>query len=145
MISRFSNEWEQNKGAGLNDKEYRSGCNSWHAASPRADEGVGLYHALNRGNGRDEMFHKSEDDAAFERIFAEGLETFVATFVCHQRMPNLGILSGLPMPMVISVGSCDGSPRRTRCVTGLTTTPLGKDMFTKGVFRASRFRLTPIF
>ena len=41
---------------------------------PRADEAGGLYHALNRGNLRADVFHKEEDFAAFERILHEGLE-----------------------------------------------------------------------
>ena len=41
---------------------------------PRADEAGGLYHALNRGNLRAEIFHKDADFAAFERILHEGLQ-----------------------------------------------------------------------
>ena len=69
---------------------------------PRADEAGGLYHALNRGNGREVIFPKPEDYAAFERILAEGLETYVVTLFCCQRMPNHRhlVLSGVPMPMV---------------------------------------------
>ena len=40
---------------------------------PRADEANGLYHALNRGNSRAEIFRNEEDYAAFERILGEGL------------------------------------------------------------------------
>ena len=39
--------------------------------SPRADEAGGLYHALNRGNLRAEIFKKQEDYVAFEKILAE--------------------------------------------------------------------------
>ncbi|WP_010586683.1 transposase [Schlesneria paludicola] len=56
--------------------------------SPRADEAGGLYHALNRGNGRQEIFHKSEDFAAFERVLAEGLASYDVTLFCFQLMPN---------------------------------------------------------
>ena len=42
--------------------------------SPRADEGGGLYHALNRGNLRADIFEKEADFAAFERILGEALE-----------------------------------------------------------------------
>lgn len=34
----------------------------------RAALGGRVYHALNRGNGRNELFHKPEDYSAFERI-----------------------------------------------------------------------------
>ncbi len=33
----------------------------------RADEAGGLYHALNRANGRLQIFWKDDDDSAFER------------------------------------------------------------------------------
>jgi putative transposase len=36
-----------------------------------------IYHVLNCGVGRRTIFHKAEDDAAFERVVAEA----------HQRMP----------------------------------------------------------
>lgn len=55
---------------------------------PRADEAGGLYHALNRGNGRSTIFHKEEDFAAFERILAEGLERYEVELFCYQLMPN---------------------------------------------------------
>ena len=40
---------------------------------PGADEAGGLYHALNRGNLRADIFRKEADFAAFERILHEGL------------------------------------------------------------------------
>lgn len=40
---------------------------------PRADEAGGLYHALNRGNLRAEIFKKPADYEAFERILGEAL------------------------------------------------------------------------
>ncbi|WP_010584092.1 transposase [Schlesneria paludicola] len=55
---------------------------------PRADEAGGLYHTLNRGNGRQEIFHKPEDIAAFERVLAEGLAFYDVTLFCFQLMPN---------------------------------------------------------
>lgn len=58
------------------------------ARAPRADEGGGLYHALNRGNSRSEIFHKEEDYLAFERILAEGLGTYDVQLYCYQLMPN---------------------------------------------------------
>lgn len=55
---------------------------------PRADEAGGLYHALNRGNSRTEVFHKEADYEAFERILAEGLERYDVHLFCYQLMPN---------------------------------------------------------
>ena len=55
---------------------------------PRADEAGGLYHALNRGNSRSEIFHKEADYEAFERILAEGLENYDVQLYCYQLMPN---------------------------------------------------------
>ncbi len=48
----------------------------WYATTmprpPRADEAVGLYHALNRANMRAEIFKKEADYEAFGRILHEG-------------------------------------------------------------------------
>ena len=56
--------------------------------SPRADEAGGIYHALNRGNARREIFRKPEDYEAFERILGEGLECYDIELFCYQLMPN---------------------------------------------------------
>jgi putative transposase len=58
------------------------------ARSPRADEAGGLYHALNRGNSRAEVFHKDADFVAFERILGEGLELYNVQLFAFQLMPN---------------------------------------------------------
>jgi len=58
------------------------------ARPPRADEAGGLYHALNRGNARAEIFHAPEDYQAFERIIAEGLKAYDVALFCYQLMPN---------------------------------------------------------
>ena len=55
---------------------------------PRADEANGLYHALNRGNSRAEIFRKEEDYAAFERILGEGLSKYDVDIYAYQLMPN---------------------------------------------------------
>ena len=54
----------------------------------RADEAGGIYHALNRGNGRQPIFFKDEDYEAFERIVAEGLEKFPVDLIAYQWMNN---------------------------------------------------------
>ena len=56
--------------------------------SPRADEAGGLYHALNRGNLRAEIFHKWEDYVAFERILYEALEIHKIELYSYLLMPN---------------------------------------------------------
>ena len=43
----------------------------------RADEASGMDHPLNRGSARSTLFHKPEDDDAFEQILAEGREPYV--------------------------------------------------------------------
>ena len=55
---------------------------------PRADEAGGLYHALNRGNSRAQIFHKEADYEAFERILAEGVERYDVQCFCYQLLPN---------------------------------------------------------
>ena len=54
----------------------------------RADEAGGLYHALNRGNGRLPIFWKDEDYLAFERILSEGLDLYEVSLFSFQLMPN---------------------------------------------------------
>ena len=54
----------------------------------RADEAGGIYHALNRGNARAEIFHKPEDYDAFEQILAEGLQRYACRMLAYQLMPN---------------------------------------------------------
>ncbi|WP_372726084.1 transposase [Novipirellula sp.] len=54
----------------------------------RADEANGLYHALNRGNARSEIFCKEDDYEAFERILAEGLERYPCRILSYQLMPT---------------------------------------------------------
>ena len=39
----------------------------------RADFSEGIYHALNRGNARNDIFFKESDFEAFERVVSEGL------------------------------------------------------------------------
>ncbi len=55
---------------------------------PRADEAGGLYHALNRGNCRANIFHEDEDYEAFELILAEGLDLYQIELFSYQLMPN---------------------------------------------------------
>lgn len=54
----------------------------------RADEAGGIYHALNRGNARSEIFRKDDDYEAFERILAEGLGRYPCRILSYQLLPN---------------------------------------------------------
>jgi len=54
----------------------------------RADEAGAIYHALNRGNARNTIFHKEADYEAFERILAEGLSRYEVDLFSYQLMPN---------------------------------------------------------
>jgi putative transposase len=56
--------------------------------SPRADEAGGLYHALNRGNLRAEIFKKQDDYFAFEKILAEALAIHQVQLFGYLLMPN---------------------------------------------------------
>ncbi len=56
--------------------------------SPRADQAGGLYHALNRGNLRADIFKKKADFVAFEKILAEGLECYDVELFSYQLMNN---------------------------------------------------------
>ena len=56
--------------------------------SPRADAAGGLYHALNRGNLRAEIFNKESDFAAFENILREGLDRYEVELFSYQLMKN---------------------------------------------------------
>lgn len=54
----------------------------------RADEAGAIYHALNRGNARQTIFHKDDDYHAFEQVIAEGLEKYAVELIAYQWMPN---------------------------------------------------------
>jgi len=54
----------------------------------RADDAGGLYHALNRGNFRSQIFWNDDDYSAFEQILAEGLERFDVSVFSFQLMPD---------------------------------------------------------
>lgn len=56
--------------------------------APRADEAGAIYHALNRGNARHDIFFKDADYHAFERLIAEGLERFPVDLFAYQWMNN---------------------------------------------------------
>ena len=47
-----------------------------------------VYHALNRGNGRTELFHKPEDYLAFERIMIAAMNRSPIRLLSYCLMPN---------------------------------------------------------
>jgi putative transposase len=54
----------------------------------RADEADAIYHALNRGNARQAIFHKPEDYDAFLRVLGEGLARYPVELFSFTLMPN---------------------------------------------------------
>ena len=56
--------------------------------APRADVAGGIYHALNRGNARQDIFFKPQDFEAFERIVAEAQAKFSVNLIAYQWMTN---------------------------------------------------------
>jgi putative transposase len=54
----------------------------------RADEAGMIYHALNRGNRRQVIFHKDEDYEAFIRVLAEALAKYAVEIFAFTLMPN---------------------------------------------------------
>ena len=59
-----------------------------YASASSPDETGAVYHALNRGNARQPVFHKDEDFAAFERVIGEGLEKYSVQLYSYQWMTN---------------------------------------------------------
>ena len=56
--------------------------------SPRADVAGKIYHVLNRGNSRRELFFKEADYEAFEKVIADGLEKYPVDLFSYEWMPN---------------------------------------------------------
>lgn len=54
----------------------------------RADKGGEIYHALNRGNRRQTIFHKDGDYEAFLRVLNQGLELYPIELFSYVLMPN---------------------------------------------------------
>ena len=54
----------------------------------RADEAGAIYHAINRGNRRADLFHKPADYEAFLRLLGEGLEKYPLEVFALTLMPN---------------------------------------------------------
>ena len=58
------------------------------ARTARASRGNYVYHVLNRGNGRADVFHKDEDFAAFVRLMREANEKIPVRLVGYCLMTN---------------------------------------------------------
>ena len=56
--------------------------------TPRAVRAGGVYHVLNRGNGRAELFHKPADFDAFLRVLAQGLDRYPVDLFAWCLMSN---------------------------------------------------------
>ncbi len=54
----------------------------------RADYAGEIYHALNRGNAKNDIFFKDADYESFERVVREGLEKYPIDLLCYQWMSN---------------------------------------------------------
>ena len=54
----------------------------------RIDQAGMIYHAINRGNARNTIFHKPEDYDAFLRVLAEGLGKYQVDLFSFVLMPN---------------------------------------------------------
>ena len=54
----------------------------------RVDEAGGVYHALNRGNASQTIFHKEEDYEAFLSVVSQGLEKYPVELLSFCLMPN---------------------------------------------------------
>ena len=54
----------------------------------RSDQAGVIYHALNRGNARNDIFFKNADYEAFERVIAQGLEKYPVDLISYQWMKN---------------------------------------------------------
>ncbi len=105
----------------------------------RADESGVTYHALNRGNARQTIFHKPVDCDAFIRVQAEGLEKYPVQLFSFTLMPNHWHLGLQPQ--------ADGSMGRlTRWVTATHSLRTHAPYHTRreGRIYQSRFKNFPV-
>ena len=105
----------------------------------RADEAGGIYHALNRGNQRQTIFHKEGDYEAFLRVLARGLELYPVELFAYVLMPN-------HWHMVLRPTEDGGMGRFLRWVTATHTLRYRAHYHTSGeghVYQA-RFKSFPV-
>ncbi|MEM7453101.1 MAG: transposase [Planctomycetota bacterium] len=111
----------------------------------RSDIAGQIYHALNRGNARSNIFFKDADFEAFEMVVKQGLEKYPVDLIAYQWMSN-------HLHMVLSPKQDKAMSAFLGWVTMPTpgdTMPTTKrpatDTSTREDSRAFRFRMTTIF
>jgi hypothetical protein len=70
----------------------------------RLDVAGGIYHALNRGNAREDIFHKEEDYAAFQRVPGEGLQRYDVRLFSYTLMLSPGPETAVGVEVRYKVG-----------------------------------------
>ena len=83
----------------------------------RASRGGFVYHVLNRGNGRSDVFHKDDDSAAFVNLMREA----------HEKVPMRLIgyrLNDKPVPPVDVAASRCGPPSLDAVADDVSRLPL---------------------
>ena len=58
------------------------------ARAPRIDVGEEVYHVINRGNARRQVFYNPEDYQHFEQLLADATEQFSMRILAYVLMPN---------------------------------------------------------
>lgn len=107
--------------------------------SKRVDEGGGIYHALNRGNNREDIFHKQEDYEAFLRTLSEGLTRYSVDLLAFCLLPN-------HWHLVLRPDSDGGMGRMLRWVTATHTQRYHAHYHTSGYghLYQARFKSFPV-
>ena len=86
MRSRIA---KQNSGTGaLIDSAVSVGQYGAMPRKARKAPGGIVFHCINRGVGRNRLFHKPQDYAAFERVMAYALEAVPVRLLAYCLMPN---------------------------------------------------------
>ena len=111
----------------------------------RVDEAGVCYHAINRGNARQEIFHKPEDYEAFIRVLSQGLEKYAVELFSFSLMPNHCIWFYCHRKTVKWGVCCGGSRRRIRFVIMPIIIRAAKGTFTKLDSRVFRCKMTFTF
>ena len=110
---------------------------------PRVDEAGGLYHALNRGNLRADIFKKAGDFVALEKLLFEGLQLHQIELFSYQLMSNHYHL--VLRPLVDSVMSHSWAELAViPCAILPFTTPAGRGTFTTGSATAFTVATSPV-
>ena len=103
----------------------------------RVEEARGIYHAPNRGNRRQIIFHKHDNYEAFLRVLEEGLEKHPVELYAYVLIPN-------HRHLVLHPAENGGMVQLLRCVTA-THTPRYHAHGTKPASKAFRLKMTNTF